>query len=99
MVLRWTKNPAYVIWYRAVSELTRVAIPPFSNTMANKKFCERSGAISDDRRVQIRETCPKCHHEGIQDNNKQEFEVVRSVARQTRHPIRARSPDQLTSGE
>lgn len=41
MVLRWTKKPAYVIWYKAESALMRVAIPPFSNTMANKKFYER----------------------------------------------------------
>jgi len=40
MVLRWTKKPANVIWYRAESALMRVAIPPFSNTIANKKFCE-----------------------------------------------------------
>lgn len=69
-MLRWTKKPAYVIWYRAVSALMRVAIPPFSNTMANKKFCGRRRTINHDRRVQIRETYPERHHEGIEDNDK-----------------------------
>lgn len=96
MVLRWTKKPANVIWYRAESALTSVAIPPFSKTVANKKFCKRRGAVSHDHRAQIEETCPECHREGIQDNNKQEFEEMCRVPRQTRHPIRARSPGQST---
>ena len=37
---------------------------------------------------------PKRHHEGVQDNDKQEFEEVCSVLSETRHPISAIMPDQ-----
>ena len=69
-MLRWTKKPAYVIWYRAESALTRVAIPPFSNTMANKKFCGWKVSISRDRQVRMQDIYPERHHEGVQDNDK-----------------------------
>ena len=94
--MRCTKKPAYVIWYRAESALTRVAIPPFSNTTANKKFCGWRGIVSGDRRVRLRGIYPERHHEGVQDNDKQEFEEVCSIRRKTCHPICARLPDQST---
>jgi hypothetical protein len=94
MLLRWTKKPAYVIWYRAESALMRVAIPPFSNTTANKKFYGRGGTtVSWDHRVcGSGRIYPKRHHEGVQDNDKQEFEEVCSILGETRHPIRAILP-------
>ena len=38
MESRWTKKPAYVIWYNAVRADTRIAIPPLRNSVASRKF-------------------------------------------------------------
>lgn len=39
--LRWTKNPAKVIWYSAERADSRIAIPPFWKRAPRRKFCVR----------------------------------------------------------
>jgi hypothetical protein len=36
--LRWTKNPANVIWYSAVSAERRIAMPPLLKRVPRRKF-------------------------------------------------------------
>ena len=38
---RWTKKPAYVIWYKAVRAESKMAMPPFWNRVPSKKFYRR----------------------------------------------------------
>ena len=38
MDVKWTKKPAYVIWYNAVRAERRIAIPPLWKSVARRKF-------------------------------------------------------------
>lgn len=43
MEVRWTKKPAYVIWYNAVRADSKMATPPFWKRVPSRKFYKKLG--------------------------------------------------------